>query len=143
RNAFECRDHVSVDRCDPSDDQGGEDHTLIWSHAAGSSRNDRRRLPERRAPSDARSSPIAASQTQNTCRNIQYNEPDNKIAAGKVNTQANARLRPVLHCNPDPLAAIVPATPLDSTCVVETGKPNMSAAPMVVAATSSAEAPCA
>ena len=40
-------------------------------------------------------------------------------------------------------AAMVPATPDDSTCVVETGSPNMSAAPIVAAATSSADAPCA
>ena len=46
-------------------------------------------------------------------------------------------------CRPEPLAAIVPATPDDSTCVVETGRPNTSAAPIVAAATSSADAPCA
>jgi hypothetical protein len=38
---------------------------------------------------------------------------------------------------------MVPATPDDSTWVVETGRPNTSAAPIVAAATSSAEAPCA
>ena len=37
--------------------------------------------------------------------------------------------------------AIVPATPDDSTWVVETGRPKISAAPIVPAATSSAEAP--
>jgi hypothetical protein len=47
----------------------------------------------------------------------------------------------VLHCRPAPLAAMVPATPLDSTCVVETGKPYISAAAIVAAATSSAAAP--
>ncbi len=31
--------------------------------------------------------------------------------------------RNVLHCMPDPLAAIVPATPDDRTWVVETGRP--------------------
>jgi hypothetical protein len=45
------------------------------------------------------------------------------MAAGRVNTQADAMLRIVLHCRPEPFAAIVPATPLDSTWVVETGKP--------------------
>jgi len=43
--------------------------------------------------------------------------------AGKVSTQAIARLRMVDICSPDLLAAIVPATPLDNTCVVETGRP--------------------
>ena len=37
--------------------------------------------------------------------------PDNMIAAGKVSTQAKARLFTVPHCRPEPLAAIVPATP--------------------------------
>jgi hypothetical protein len=49
-------------------------------------------------------------------------------------------LRTVDHCRPERLAAIVPATPDDSTCVVETGRPYMSAAAMVDIATSSAEA---
>ena len=37
-------------------------------------------------------------------------------------------LRIVLHCSPEPFAAIVPAMPLDNTWVVETGSPYMSAA---------------
>ena len=37
------------------------------------------------------------------------------MAAGKVNTQASAMLRIVDHCNPDPLAAMVPAIPDEST----------------------------
>ncbi|MOA53750.1 hypothetical protein D3C78_1772560 [compost metagenome] len=49
----------------------------------------------------------------------------------------------VFICKPEPLATMVPATPDDSTWVVETGKPNMSAAPMVSMATVSAEAPWA
>ena len=48
----------------------------------------------------------------------------------------------MLHCSSDPLAAIVPATPEDSTCVVETGRPQASAAPIVSIATISADAPC-
>ena len=40
-------------------------------------------------------------------------------------------LRMVAICRPEPLAAIVPATPDDSTCVVDTGRPNTSAAPIV------------
>src|SRR5208337_3229655 len=54
-----------------------------------------------------------------------------------------AKLRMVDHCIPDLLAAIVPATPEERTWVVETGRPNMSAAAMVVIATSSADAPWA
>ena len=52
-------------------------------------------------------------------------------------------LRTVDICRPDFCAAIVPAMPEESTCVVDTGKPNADDAPMVVIATSSAEAPCA
>ena len=39
-------------------------------------------------------------------------------------------------------AAIGPATPDESTCVVLTGRPNQSASPIVPIATSSADAPC-
>ena len=38
---------------------------------------------------------------------------------------------------------MVPATPDESTCVVLTGKPNQSAAPIVAMAVISAAAPCA
>ena len=65
------------------------------------------------------------------------------IAAGSVRTQANAMLRTVANCSPEPFAAIVPAMPDDKTCVVETGSPNPSAAAMVAAAVISAQAPCA
>jgi len=54
-------------------------------------------------------------------QNVRYAEIT--IAAGKVMIQASAMLRSVLICRPDPLAAIVPATPEDSTCVVLTGRP--------------------
>ena len=66
-----------------------------------------------------------------------------QIAAGSVSTHAMSRLRTVDICSPDRFAAIVPATPDDSTCVVDTGSPYMSAAAIVTAATSSADAPCA
>ena len=65
------------------------------------------------------------------------------MAAGSVSTQASSRLRTVDICSPDPFAAMVPATPDDRTWVVDTGRPNTSAAPIVPIATSSAEAPCA
>ena len=58
------------------------------------------------------------------------------IAAGRVSTQASAMLRTVDHCIPEPLATMVPATPDDSTWVVDTGRPRPSAAPIVAAATS-------
>ncbi len=63
------------------------------------------------------------------------------IAAGSVSTQAIAMLRTVDHCMPEPFATIVPATPDESTCVVETGRPKPSAAPIVAAATIYAAAP--
>ena len=45
------------------------------------------------------------------------------MAMGSVNTHAIRRFRTVAICKPEPFAAMVPATPQDSTCVVETGKP--------------------
>jgi len=66
---------------------------------------------------------------------------DNAIEAGRVSTQASSMLRTVDHCRPEPLAAIVPATPDDNTCVVDTGRPKRSAMPIVTIATSSAAAP--
>src|ERR1700744_4009147 len=74
---------------------------------------------------------------------MKYREPESSIAAGRVSTQASAMLRIVDHCRPDPLAAIVPAIPDDSTWVVDTGKPYPSAAAIVAAAVISAHAPCA
>ena len=50
-------------------------------------------------------------------------------------------LRIVDHCIPEPLATMVPATPDESTWVVDTGRPKPSAAPIVAAAISSAAAP--
>src|SRR2546421_1747800 len=55
--------------------------------------------------------------------NAQCNVPEITIAAGSVSTQARAMFRTVESCKPEPLAAIVPAMPDDSTCVVETGRP--------------------
>jgi hypothetical protein len=81
------------------------------------------------------------SSIQNSFENNQYKEPESSIAAGNVNTQAMSRLRIVAHCKPDLLATMAPATPDESTCVVETGKPYISAAPIVIIATSSADAP--
>ena len=63
------------------------------------------------------------------------------VPIGKVNTHASAILRIVESWSPDPLAAMVPATPDDRTWVVDTGNPYISAAAIVPAATSSADAP--
>ena len=80
---------------------------------------------------------------QNVLRKSQNRNADNIIAAGKVSTQAIAILRTVSHCRPDWFAAIVPAMPEESTCVVLTGSPNQSAAPIVAIAVISAAAPWA
>src|SRR5262249_51468287 len=85
---------------------------------------------------------FAASLYSKTERSAQNNVPERTIAAGRVKTQANARLRTVPHCSPLRFAAIVPATPDESTCVVLTGSPKKSAAPMVAMAVISAAAPC-
>ena len=52
---------------------------------------------------------------QNSLVNNQYKLPDSRMAAGKVRTQASARLRRVRSCRPEPLAVMLPATPDDST----------------------------
>jgi hypothetical protein len=69
--------------------------------------------------------PLAAmfGRDQKIDANAQYSVPEITIAAGNVSTQASAMLRTVESCKPEPLAAIVPAMPDDSTCVVETGSP--------------------
>ena len=72
----------------------------------------------------------------------QKSEADKIMEAGRVSTHAMARFRTVLHCSPVWLAAMVPATPDESTWVVLTGSPNQSAAPMVNIAVISAAAPC-
>ena len=65
------------------------------------------------------------------------------MAAGSVNTHASSRFFTVDICKPERFAVIVPATPEDKTCVVLTGSPNQSAAPIVNIAVISAAAPCA
>ncbi len=57
-------------------------------------------------------------------RNTQNKNAERIMAARRVKTQAMARLRTVLHCKPEWLAAMVPATPEESTCVVLTGSPS-------------------
>ena len=53
----------------------------------------------------------------------QNRPPDRSAATGRVKTQASAISRNVDICSPLLFAAMVPATPEDSTCVVLTGKP--------------------
>ena len=55
---------------------------------------------------------------QNRWRKSTKSPPDRMIAAGRVRTHAKMMLRTVAHCNPEPFAAMVPAIPEDSTCVV-------------------------
>lgn len=57
------------------------------------------------------------------CRNSQYNSPESNAAAGSVKIHAAAMFRMVENCSPLLFAAIVPATPELSTCVVLTGSP--------------------
>lgn len=67
------------------------------------------------------------------------------IDTGRVNIHAIAMFLSVLLFRlPLPPDAIMePAIPLESTCVVLTGKPNQVLNPMVDAATISDDAPCA
>jgi hypothetical protein len=51
-----------------------------------------------------------------------YRNPESIIAVGNVRTHAIAMFRIVDSWRPDPLAAIVPATPDDRTWVVDTGE---------------------
>ncbi len=61
---------------------------------------------------------------------------------GRVSTHASNRLRRVAICRPDLLAAMEPATPEESTCVVLTGRRRSGQPrPMVIMATNSAAAP--
>jgi len=61
--------------------------------------------------------------------------------AGRVKTHASAMRFKVAGWTPDLLATMVPAIPDERTWVVLTGIWRRSAAAMVIAATSSAEAP--
>ena len=63
------------------------------------------------------------------------------MQTGRVSTQAMRILRTVAICSPELLAAMVPATPEESTWVVLTGRPKWSAIMIVPMATASAEAP--
>ena len=67
------------------------------------------------------------------------------MATGKVSTQAKRIFLIVPACKflMPLLATIVPAMPEESACVVLTGSLKNEAKPIVVAATNSAEAPCA
>src|SRR5579872_3732193 len=76
-------------------------------------------------------------------RNAQNKNPASMIEIGSVSTHAIRRFRTVAHCRPERFAAIVPAMPDESTCVVLTGSPNPSAAPIVAIAVISAAAPWA
>jgi hypothetical protein len=68
--------------------------------------------------------------------------PERRIDAGRVNSHTIAKFLTLVHWRPERLAAIVPATPEDKTCVVLTGDPNASATSIVPIATRSAQATC-
>ena len=76
-----------------------------------------------RSRSDVLQRARESADDQNSPRNTQNNPAARAIETGKVRIQASARLRTVRHCSPEPFAAMVPATPEDSTWVVLTGKP--------------------
>ncbi len=56
-------------------------------------------------------------------RNTVYRSAERTMQTGSVSIQARPILRTVAHWRPEPLAAIVPATPEERTCVVLTGRP--------------------
>src|SRR5271168_1830174 len=97
----------------------------------------------RRKPQDNRGVPgVEEHSSQKNMRNNRKMPAASTIDTGSVNTQAIKMLLIVDICSPVLFAAIVPATPDDSTCVVLTGMPRMSAMPIVDIATNSADAPC-
>ncbi|MNH44841.1 hypothetical protein D3C79_1071190 [compost metagenome] len=61
--------------------------------------------------------------------------------AGRVNTQASRMVLTVPPCRPLLLATMVPATPEDSTWVVETGRLKMLAMPIRLAVVICADMP--
>ncbi len=79
----------------------------------------------------------------NNQRKNTNNEAERIIATGKVSNQAKRILLivPAWRFLIPLLATIVPAIPEDNACVVLTGSLKNEAKPIVVAATSSAEAP--
>jgi hypothetical protein len=56
-----------------------------------------------------------AQASQNKWLNVQYSPADSAMATGRVSTHPMTMLRIVANCRPEPLAAMVPAMPDDST----------------------------
>ena len=73
----------------------------------------------------------------------QNNPADKAMVAGRVSTQASRMVRTVPPCRPLLFATMVPATPYDSTWVVDTGRLKMLAAPIAQAAVICADMPWA
>src|SRR5689334_17062399 len=71
----------------------------------------------------------------------QNNPADRATVAGRVNTQASRMVLTVPPCRPLLLATIVPATPEDSTWVVETGRLKTFAKPIRLAVVICADMP--
>jgi hypothetical protein len=61
--------------------------------------------------------------------NNQKREPESTIDTGSVKTPGHQQVPDGPPLQPGVVAAIVPATPDDSTCVVLSGRPKASAAP--------------
>ncbi|MNC72832.1 hypothetical protein D3C75_1239430 [compost metagenome] len=73
----------------------------------------------------------------------QNNPADRPTVAGRVRTQASRMVLTVPPCRPLLFATMVPATPEDSTWVVDTGRLKMLAMPMAQAAVICADMPWA
>src|SRR5690349_15474366 len=71
----------------------------------------------------------------------QNNPADRATVAGRVNTQASRMVLTVPPCRPLLLATMVPATPEDSTWVVETGRLKTFAMPIRLAVVICADLP--
>src|SRR5690606_41594714 len=78
------------------------------------------------------SGPRAYMPSTSTAR--ENSSADSSMLAGKVSSQASRMMRTVPLCRPLRLATMVPATPEDSTWVVETGRLKTLATPMAATA---------
>jgi hypothetical protein len=110
------RPFAAVSRCFST----SEDRSLKTQQMGGGQTTMSKQKGRRKKPAPFSN---ACRRDQKTDANAQYRAPEMIIAAGSVSTQASAMLRTVESCSPEPLAAMVPAIPDDSTCVVDTGRP--------------------
>src|SRR5262245_62029195 len=123
-----------INRSGKGSARAGDDGLSLTEGGSGAEYSGKDRSAENRCECRHNSNPPSYAGPQPMLRKAQYSSAAIRIDAGNVSTQASARLRIVPIWRPDRLAAIVPATPEESTCVVLTGRPNMSAALMVAMA---------